>query len=138
MDRISPEHRSWNMSRIRSRDTLPERRVRSLLHRLGFRFSLRRKDLPGKPDIALVSRRVAIFVHGCFWHHHKGCRKATMPSTRRAFWETKLTGNVARDGRISKQLEALGWQAITVWECELSNEELVAERLTGALKDRHA
>jgi DNA mismatch endonuclease (patch repair protein) len=138
MDRISPEHRSWNMSRIRGRDTLPEKRVRSLLHRLGFRFSLRRKDLPGKPDIALVARRVAIFVHGCFWHQHEGCRNATMPSTRRAFWETKLKGNVARDGRIGKQLEALGWQAITVWECELSDEKRVAQRLTGALKDLRA
>jgi DNA mismatch endonuclease, patch repair protein len=136
MDRITPEHRSWNMSRIRGRDTLPEKRVRSLLHRLGFRFSLRRGDLPGKPDIALVARRVAIFVHGCFWHRHAGCRNATMPNTRRTFWEKKLEGNVARDGRVGKQLEELGWQSIIVWECELANEDLVATRLAKVLRVR--
>lgn len=138
MDRITPEHRSWNMSRIRGCDTLPEKRVRSLLHRLGFRFSLRRKDLPGKPDIVLVVRRAVVFVHGCFWHQHAGCRNATMPSARRSFWETKLMGNIARDGRTGQQLEALGWKVITVWECELTDEEAVAKRLAAALKDLSA
>lgn len=123
------------MSRIRGRDTLPEKRVRSLLHRLGFRFSLRRKELPGKPDIVMPARRTVVLVHGCFWHQHAGCRNATMPTTRRSFWETKLRGNVARDARISQQLEALGWQVITVWECELADEGIVAKRLTAALKD---
>ena len=136
MDSITPEHRSWNMSRIRSRDTLPEIRVRSLLHRLGFRFSLRRKELPGKPDIVMPARRTVVFVHGCFWHRHAGCRNALMPSTtRRSFWETKLKGNVARDARIHTQLEALGWQVITVWECALADEGLVTKRLSAALKD---
>jgi DNA mismatch endonuclease (patch repair protein) len=136
MDRITSEHRSWNMSRIRGRDTLPERRVRSLLHRLGFRFSLCRKDLPGKPDIVLPARRTVVLVHGCFWHQHAGCRNATMPSTRRSFWETKLQGNVARDRRIGEELRCQGWKVMTVWECELSDEDGVALRLTKALTKR--
>ena len=136
MDRITSEHRSWNMSRIRGRDTVPERRVRSLLHRLGFRFSLRCKNLPGKPDIVLPARQAVVFVHGCFWHQHAGCRNATMPSTRRAFWETKLHGNVERDGRVGDLLRSQGWQVITVWECELSDEDGVARRLKQALPKR--
>lgn len=121
------------MSRIRGRDTLPERRVRSLLHRLGFRFSLRRKDLPGKPDIVLPARHAVVFVHGCFWHQHQGCPYATMPSTRRAFWEQKLKGNVTRDGRVDVELRSQGWRVMTVWECELSDEDRVAQRLARAL-----
>jgi len=139
MDRITPEHRSWNMSRIRGRDTAPEKRVRSLLHRHGFRFSLRRKDLPGKPDIVLPARHAVVFVHGCFWHQHEGCRNASMPSTRRPFWEAKLKGNVARDRRIGEELRSLGWRVMTVWECELADEDCVARRLARALaKERHA
>jgi len=137
MDRLSPDHRSWNMGRIRGRDTLPEKRVRSLLHRLGFRFSLHRKDLPGKPDIVLPARRAVVFVHGCFWHQHHGCKNASMPSTRRPFWETKLGGNVARDQRNGETLRSLGWKVLTVWECELTDEERVARRMETALKDRH-
>ena len=127
------------MSRIRGRDTVPERRVRSLLHRLGFRFSLRRKDLPGKPDIVLPARHAVVFVHGCFWHQHEGCRNASMPNTRRSFWEAKLKGNVVRDGRSRDALKALGWQVMTVWECELADEDRVARRLARVLaKEQHA
>lgn len=133
MDRLTPERRSWNMSRIRGRDTKPERRVRSLLHRLGFRFSLRRQDLPGKPDIVLPARHVVVFVHGCFWHQHLGCSNASTPTTRRLFWEKKLQGNVARDSVIGKQLRSLGWRVIIVWECELKHEEKVACRLSRLL-----
>jgi DNA mismatch endonuclease (patch repair protein) len=133
MDRITPQRRSWNMSRIRSRDTVPEKRVRSILHRLGFRFSLRRKDLPGRPDIVLPARRTVIFVHGCFWHQHAGCGHASMPSTRRPFWEEKLNGNVVRDQRRVKELQSLGWEVIVVWECELSDEEKVSRRITRIL-----
>lgn len=128
-DRLTPERRSWNMSRIRGRDTVPERRVRSILHRLGFRFSLRRKDLPGKPDIVLPARRAVVFVHGCFWHQHDGCANATMPTTRRSFWESKLLGNVMRDALVRDELNRLGWKVLTVWECELSDEENVARGL---------
>jgi len=121
------------MSRIRSRDTAPERRVRSILHRLGFRFSLRRKELSGKPDIVLPARNVVVFVHGCFWHRHEGCANATTPNTRRTFWEKKFRGNVARDERIGRELRALGWKVLTVWECELANENRVSQRLMRAL-----
>lgn len=128
-DRLTPERRSWNMSRIRGRDTVPERRVRSILHRLRFRFSLRRKDLPGKPDIVLPARRAVVFVHGCFWHQHDGCANATMPTTRRSFWESKLLGNVKRDAVVRDELSRLGWKVLTVWECELIDEENVAQDL---------
>jgi len=134
MDRLSPDQRSWNMSRIRGRDTIPEKRVRSLLHRLGFRFSLHRQDLPGKPDIVLPSRGAVVFVHGCFWHQHQGCRNSSMPSTRRSFWEAKLNGNVARDDRNGEALQLLGWKVLTVWECELDDEDRVARRMETALK----
>jgi len=126
------------MSRIRGRDTIPEKRVRSLLHRLGFRFSLRRKNLPGKPDIVLPARRAVVFVHGCFWHQHSGCANATMPSTRREFWEAKLHGNVARDRRIAEELRLLGWQVLTIWECELDDEDGIADRLIRLLQGNPA
>jgi len=119
-DRISKERRSWNMSRIRGKDTGPELTLRSLLHRAGYRFRVHRPDLPGKPDIVLSKYRTVIFVHGCFWHRHEGCAGATVPSTRRDFWLAKFEGTVKRDRHKQQQLEELGWQVITVWECELA------------------
>lgn len=130
MDRLTPERRSWNMSRIRGRDTEPERRVRSILHGLGYRFSLRRKGLPGKPDIALPARSTLVFVHGCFWHQHKGCANATRPKTHRSFWGAKLQRNVSRDAENVRELRKLGWRVITVWECELRDEEKLERRLS--------
>lgn len=118
-DTISAERRSWNMSRIRGRDTAPEKRLRSLLHRAGFRFRLYSKDLPGKPDIVLPKYRTVVFVHGCFWHRHEGCRSTTTPSTRTEFWQAKFDGNVERDNRNKVELEAAGWTVIIVWECDL-------------------
>jgi DNA mismatch endonuclease (patch repair protein) len=118
-DTISAERRSWNMSRIRGRDTAPEKRLRSLLHRAGFRFRLYSKDLPGKPDIVLPKYRTVVFVHGCFWHRHEGCHSATTPSTRTEFWQAKFDGNVERDKRNKLELEAAGWTVIIVWECDL-------------------
>ncbi|GGF35579.1 very short patch repair endonuclease [Youhaiella tibetensis] len=136
MDSLSPEHRSWNMSRIRGGDTKPELRLRSLLHRAGYRFRLHAKDLPGKPDIVLPRFRTAIFVNGCFWHRHPGCRFATTPSTRPEFWQTKFNGNVERDARNQATLEAAGWQVMVVWECELkSGPEAVLERVRSALRE---
>src|SRR5262245_21964738 len=129
MDRISPERRSWNMSRIRGRDTTPERIVRSLLHRLGLRFSLRRRGMLGKPDVVLPARATVVFVHGCFWHQHRGCKLAVMPLTRTEFWRKKLRRNVERDGENELALRHLGWRVVTVWECELENQEKVAKRL---------
>ncbi len=134
-DTLTSERRSWNMSRIRGRDTAPEMLLRSLLHRAGFRFRLHAKQLPGRPDVVLPRYRTAIFVHGCFWHRHPGCRNATSPTTRREFWQEKFEGNVSRDARNRAALEAAGWTVLTVWECELkADAEGVVRRLACELK----
>jgi len=118
-DRVDSATRSWNMSRVRARDTAPEIVVRRALHAAGYRFRLHRRDLPGCPDIVLVRCRVAIFVHGCFWHQHKGCPKSTLPVQNHAFWKKKLTANRHRDVRNEAALTALGWTVFVLWECEL-------------------
>ncbi len=128
MDSLTPEHRSWNMSRIRSGNTKPERLVRSLLHRMGYRFRLHRRDLPGRPDIVLPGRRTVVLVHGCYWHRHPGCRFAYTPKSNVAFWQAKFDENVDRDIRQHGQLRDLGWHVITVWECETKNLDMLAER----------
>jgi DNA mismatch endonuclease (patch repair protein) len=133
MDRLTVEQRSWNMSRIKGKDTKPERRVRSVLHQLGFRFSLKRRDLPGRPDIVLVRRRIAVFVHGCFWHRHKNCRNSVLPKTRSEFWLAKLDGNVERDKRNIMDLKRLGWKVLTVWECEIEDEPRLSQTLLAKL-----
>ena len=129
MDRLTAARRSWNMSRIKGRDTVPEKRVRSLLHRLGFRFSLRNQKLPGRPDIVLTSRKTAIFVHGCFWHRHKSCKNSVLPKTREEFWLSKLNGNVERDKMNAIALKRLGWKVLTIWECEVEEEVQLSRRL---------
>jgi DNA mismatch endonuclease (patch repair protein) len=134
MDRISREHRSWNMSRIRGRDTRPEVAVRSVLHGLGWRFRLHRKDLPGRPDIVLVRHRTVVFVHGCFWHRHARCRFAYNPKSNRAFWISKFGSNVARDRRDRGRLRRLGWRVIVVWECQAADRAALTRRLGTALK----
>lgn len=128
-DSLSKAKRSWNMSRVRSKDTKPELLVRSLLHRSGYRFRLHKAGLPGKPDIVLTKHKTVIFVHGCFWHRHSGCSDATTPKTRTAFWEKKFEENVARDKRTAIALRDLDWNVITVWECELKNAEKLLKRL---------
>lgn len=120
MDRISKEHRSWNMSRIHGRDTKPELAVRSLLHEIGYRFRLHRKDLPGKLDIVLPKYRTVIFVHGCFWHRHDTCRFAYEPKSRQDFWKSKFEENVQRDRIVESLLANNGWKVIVIWECEVS------------------
>jgi DNA mismatch endonuclease vsr len=125
MDHLSPEQRSWNMSRIKSKDTTPERIVRSFLHRNGFRFRLHVKDLPGKPDIVLSKYKTVIEVRGCFWHRHKGCKIAANPSTNADFWQKKFAENVARDQRSEQALKDLGWQVIIIWECEVENKSFL-------------
>ncbi len=117
-DRLTKARRSWNMSRIRGKDTTPERVVRSALHRLGYRFRLHSRKLPGRPDIVLPRHRLAVFVHGCFWHRHRGCRNCTTPTNNRRFWVAKLEGNAARDRMHMRTLRKLGWRVVVVWECE--------------------
>ncbi len=129
MDNLTKERRSWNMSRIKGSNTGPERIVRSILHRMGYRFRLHRKDLPGKPDITLSKYKTVVFVHGCFWHRHKGCKDATLPKTRKNFWRNKLEGNAARDRQKERALRILGWRVIVLWECEVLYPEKVAHRL---------
>lgn len=123
MDTISKDKRSWNMSRIRSKNTKPEVAVRSMLHRLGIRFRLHRSDLPGKPDIVMTKRKTVVFVHGCFWHRHPGCKYAYEPKSRTSFWQAKFQQNVARHQQVEAELERLGWRTVVVWECETSRPD---------------
>ncbi len=126
-DTLSPEERSRLMARIRSRDTKPEMYVRKAVWRAGFRYRLHSRTLPGKPDLVLSQYKIAVFVHGCFWHQH-GCAKTSRPSSNREFWDRKLDGNVARDARNRAALQALGWTVLTIWECSL--EEGTADVLS--------
>ena len=116
-DVVSPAVRSRMMSGIKGKNSLPEKQVRRLLFAAGYRFRLHRRDLPGTPDIVMPGRKVAIFVHGCFWHVHQKCRYAKMPSTRSEFWAAKLKGNRDRDQRIMDKLTTMGWRVLCVWEC---------------------
>lgn len=133
-DRLTKEKRSWNMSKIRSRDTQPELAVRSLLHKAGFRFRLDRSELPCKPDIILPAYKTVVFVHGCFWHRHEDCPFAYTPKTRKSFWEKKFQDNVARDRRNLEALHNSGWHVLVVWECELRNSEALGQRLEVGLR----
>jgi DNA mismatch endonuclease (patch repair protein) len=126
VDVVDPATRSRMMSGIRGKDTKPELLVRKYLHARGLRFRLHVKYLPGKPDMVFPKYRAVVFVHGCFWHHHGGCKYATIPSTRSDFWANKLSGNVARDQYQFAALEGFGWRVFVVWECELQDS---AERL---------
>lgn len=110
------------MSRIRGKDTGPERLLRSLLHRAGYRFRLHEQSLPGRPDIVLKKHRSVMFVHGCFWHRHSGCHNATTPSTRPDFWISKFEGTIERDRRAAEALKKAGWKVLTIWECELEKD----------------
>ncbi|HED8873731.1 very short patch repair endonuclease [Pseudomonas aeruginosa] len=123
MDIVDSATRSRMMSGIRGRDTKPEMTVRKFLHARGYRFRLHRKDLPGRPDLVLPRFKTCIFIHGCFWHHHEGCRFATLPKTRADFWAQKLRDNVERDRRVQEELVRKGWRVLTIWECELKSPE---------------
>ncbi len=125
MDRLTPEKRSANMSAVRSQNTKPEIRVRSVLHRAGYRFRLHRRDLPGSPDIVLPRYQTVVFVHGCFWHGHDGCRRSKLPATRTEFWQAKIERNRDRDEAARAALIALGYRVVTLWECELKSESSI-------------
>lgn len=122
MDTLTSEKRSWNMSRIRGANTKPELAVRSMLHRMGYRFRISNKTLPGKPDIVLPKYRAVIFVHGCFWHRHQGCKYAYTPKSRLDFWGRKFEGNVMRDKNNLSLLKKTGWLPLVVWECEIKRD----------------
>ena len=129
MDRIAGASRSALMSRVRSRNTQPERAVRRAAFALGLRFRLHRRDLPGTPDLVFPKYKVVIMVHGCFWHQHRGCKRATVPKTRVDFWKKKLHGNIERDSAVVDKLKALGWQVETIWECETKSASRLHQRL---------
>jgi DNA mismatch endonuclease, patch repair protein len=121
VDNLTIEKRSWNMSRIRSKDTKPEKVVRSLLHRMGYRFRLHVKSLPGTPDLVLPKYRTVLFIHGCFWHRHPGCKYTYTPKSRPAFWNNKFEQNVKCYERAALELEDLTWRVLVIWECEVSD-----------------
>lgn len=121
MDIFDKSKRSWIMSHVKGKDTKPEILVRSIVHRLGFRFRKHKSDLPGKPDIVLAKHRKVIFIHGCFWHGHKKCSRSSRPQSNKSFWVEKLDKNIARDKRTKRELELQGWKVFIVWTCETKN-----------------
>ena len=133
-DIVDRRRRSEMMAGIRGRDTAPERAVRRIAHRMGLRFRLHRKDLPGRPDLVFPRHRLVVFVHGCFWHRHEGCRYASTSKSRIAFWTEKFAANVARDARQEAALRALGWRVLVIWECETGHEAAVERRLAGLIQ----
>lgn len=130
MDRLTKAHRSWNMSQIKSRDTGPEKIVRSLLHRLGYCFRLNYKGLSCKPDIVLPRFHIVVFVHGCFWHRHINCKLAYTPKSRVDFWQKKFQENMARDKKAEQSLVTAGWKVITVWQCQTKDLNYLAGLLS--------
>jgi DNA mismatch endonuclease, patch repair protein len=127
-DRLTPQRRSWNMSRIKGKNTKPEVTVRRLLHQMRLRFRLHVRQLPGCPDIVLARWKSAIFVHGCFWHRH-GCKSTATPKSNTLFWQTKFDSNVARDEMVVKQLRASGWRVLTIWACDVKDEVKLKKHL---------
>lgn len=129
MDNVTPNRRSENMRRIKSKNTKPERQVRSLLHRAGFRYRLHRADLPGCPDIVFSKQAKVIFVHGCFWHMHSRCSAGRLPRSRVEYWEPKLLRNKDRDAAARAKLRKMGWSVLVVWECELDSLNSLTRKL---------
>ncbi|EKE6108897.1 DNA mismatch endonuclease Vsr [Vibrio cholerae] len=141
VDTLTPEERSERMSRVRAQGTKPEMKLRRLIHGMGFRYRLHRRDLPGKPDLVFLGRRSIIFMHGCFWHRHEGCGLARLPKSKRAFWSAKLEANKERDQKNISTLEAAGWRVLVIWECQLRDEgevrEVVKEFLTNYKRENN-
>ena len=128
VDNLSPKERSRLMSRVRGKDTKPEMIVRRLAHRLGYRFRLHRRDLPGSPDLVFPGRKKVIFVHGCYWHRHN-CKKSTVPKTNVEFWRDKFLKNVERDDKNLKKTKNLGWTPLVIWQCQTENERELGQIL---------
>ena len=135
-DTLTPEQRSKLMSRIRSQGTTPEMAIRRLVHGMGYRYRLHRRNLPGTPDLVFGPRRKVIFVHGCFWHRHEGCNLARMPKSRLEFWRPKLEGNRARDERNQQELKRLNWDVLVIWECEIKRGLPLEQRIEKFLGKR--
>ena len=134
-DVFSKEKRSWLMGRVKGRDTKPEILVRSFIHRMGYRFRIHRRDLPGNPDIVFPRHGKVIFVHGCFWHGHEGCPRSTRPTSNKRFWNEKLDGNIERDKRFRRALQRMGWKVFVVWQCETREPEKLLRKLERILHD---
>ena len=128
-DNLSKEKRSWNMSRIKSADTSPELKLRSLLRKNGIRYSKNVKSLPGKPDITISKNKKIIFINGCFWHQHSNCSRATMPKTNKNYWKSKFKRTIKRDKKNKKELKKLGWNILTLWECEIKKEKKLDKKI---------
>jgi len=135
MDTLSPAERSERMARIRSKDTRPELWVRRLVHRMGYRYRLHVESLPGRPDLVFRKRRKAIFVHGCFWHRHGGCKLARLPKSKLDFWRPKLEANRERDLKNQAALKQMGWDVLVIWECELGDLQRLAKRVEEFLEE---
>lgn len=133
MDTLTPDKRSKLMSRVRARDTRPEMAVRRAVHRMGLRFRLHRNDLPGRPDIVLPRHKMAIFVHGCFWHRHAYCPKASTPENNKDFWLSKFRANRNRDRKCIQSLSRLGWKVVVIWECETADAQQIKSRIAHRL-----
>ena len=132
-DIVDSQRRSELMASVRGRDTAPELAVRRIAHRMGLRFRLHRNDLPGRPDLVFPKHSLAVFVHGCFWHRHQGCRYASTPKSRIAFWTEKFAANVERDARQEAALRTLGWRTLVIWQCETKDEAAVERRLAASI-----
>lgn len=138
MDRVSVEKRSANMRAVCGQNTKPELAVRRAAHAMGYRFRLHRRDLPGTPDLVFPIYKIALFVHGCFWHGHPGCRKATIPKSNAEFWRAKLARNIERDSKAKTALLSVGWQVEVIWECEITEAEDIRALLARILPPRIA
>lgn len=136
-DHVDSAKRSLIMAAVHSKHTKPELLARKIVHGLGYRYRLHSGKLPGHPDLVFPGRRKVVFVHGCFWHRHPGCAKASSPKTRPDFWEAKFQANVARDARTQREIESQGWKVFTVWQCELKDPERLAGRLNEFLSEEN-
>lgn len=135
VDRLTPDRRSWLMSRVRAKNTSPEMRVRKAAHASGLRFRLHRKDLPGSPDLVFPRHRTVVFVHGCFWHRHLNCSKTSLPKTRPEFWQKKFDTNVERDANAVNALQRMGWSVVVIWECETKYPSKILELIGSISKE---
>ena len=135
MDTLTPEQRSERMSRVRSKDTKPELLVRRIVHGMGFRYRLHRRELPGTPDLVFPKRGKIIFVHGCFWHRHGTCKYTRWPKSKMEFWKPKLEQNHRRDKANQKALRRMGWQIMVVWECQIGDLERLGMKIQKFLED---